>query len=296
MRTAHPTVLDYKETHRKLPLMTDKQPFIPAKVDLNKGDPELLRFVGMNKHDLRSRWDTPRGREILAAWQQAGFARGTLDALVGRYYGHTDIRGINLTGKSLQDADLSRVDLFAANLRKTNLSRSDLSDSWLSESDIRGASFDFAIMDDTRVDTVMFDADTSLRHVNLNAVNFTMRPLLEDLAIGQQRIADLEANHRILAAVLRTSCDYGRSFGRFFLWVFGLIIVFGLLYTFPGTTSASGVFDNLYFSVVTFTTLGYGDIVPVSALGRVLVIIEVMVGYMMLGLLVGIISRRVIGR
>ena len=54
--------------------------------------------------------------------------------------------------------------------------------------------------------------------------------------------------------------------------------------------------NNLYFSVVTFTTLGYGDFGPVSWLGKALVVIEVMLGYVMLGLLVGIISRRVIGR
>ena len=276
--------------------MPDNDPFIPANTDLQKGDAELLRFVGMNKDTLRNRWQTPRGQQILATWKAAGFKRDTLDSLVGRYYGHTDIRGIDLSAQSLESADLSGVDLFAAALRGTNLSKSDLSDSWLSESDIRAAVFDFAVMDHARVDTVLFDTETSLRHVNLNAINFTMRPLLEDLAMGQQRIADLEANHKFLAAALRISCDYGRSFGRFFLWVFGLIGLFGLLYAIPGTTSATGIPNNIYFSVVTFTTLGYGDIVPLSVLGKVLVLIEVMVGYVMLGLLVGIISRRVIGR
>lgn len=150
-------------------------------------------------------------------------------------------------------------------------------------------------MDGASVDTVIFDSASSLRHVNLNAINFTMRPLLEDLAAGQQRIADLEENHKVLAAALRISCDYGRSFARFFLWVFCAIVVFGFLYAIPGTTSADGFLNNRYFSAVTFTTLGYGDIHPVSGLGCGLVVVEVMLGFVMLGLLGGIVSRRVIG-
>jgi predicted permease len=41
--------------------------------------------------------------------------------------------------------------------------------------------------------------------------------------------------------------------------------------------------------------LGFGDITPSSPLGMLLVILEVVIGYVMLGLLVAIISRRVIG-
>ena len=50
----------------------------------------------------------------------------------------------------------------------------------------------------------------------------------------------------------------------------------------------------MYFSVVTFTTLGYGDILPISPLGKIMVIAEVSIGYIMLGLLVAIFSQRMI--
>lgn len=39
-----------------------------------------------------------------------------------------------------------------------------------------------------------------------------------------------------------------------------------------------GFFDFLYFSLVTATTLGYGDIVPVTPAARVVVCIEVLLG------------------
>lgn len=37
-------------------------------------------------------------------------------------------------------------------------------------------------------------------------------------------------------------------------------------------------FDSIYFSVVTITTVGYGDIVPLSKLARLLVMAEIMTG------------------
>lgn len=36
-------------------------------------------------------------------------------------------------------------------------------------------------------------------------------------------------------------------------------------------------FDFFYFSVVTFTTLGYGDIYPVSIIAKSVVIVEVLI-------------------
>ena len=49
----------------------------------------------------------------------------------------------------------------------------------------------------------------------------------------------------------------------------------------------------LYFSIVTFTTLGYGDIRPVAPFGQLLVIIEVLIGYICLGIFVFLLSRKV---
>jgi len=48
-----------------------------------------------------------------------------------------------------------------------------------------------------------------------------------------------------------------------------------------------------YYSTVTFMTLGYGDVYPLTWDGQILVIIEVTLGYIVLGLFVYLVSRKV---
>jgi len=78
-------------------------------------------------------------------------------------------------------------------------------------------------------------------------------------------------SHRIRNAVLKGIAIY-----------FVLTFIFGLLYYFTDSLdfkSASGFnafhfLDYIYFSAVTFTTIGYGDIVPKAGAGHLLVFIE----------------------
>jgi voltage-gated potassium channel Kch len=45
-------------------------------------------------------------------------------------------------------------------------------------------------------------------------------------------------------------------------------------------------FTGLYFSYITLTTVGYGDIVPVSSVARMLAIVEAMFGMFYVALLI----------
>lgn len=48
----------------------------------------------------------------------------------------------------------------------------------------------------------------------------------------------------------------------------------------------------LYFSAVTITTLGYGDIVPITNRARLAIAFESIVGLIIIGLFVGSLARR----
>jgi voltage-gated potassium channel Kch len=54
----------------------------------------------------------------------------------------------------------------------------------------------------------------------------------------------------------------------------------------PGSGSALTWNEGIYFSFVTLTTLGYGDITPVSSLARSLAMVEAVIGPMYLAILV----------
>lgn len=269
--------------------------FINPNFDLDKGSQELLTVVNLSKEQLRQRWSTPVGQRILTKWKANKFDRKILDNMVGKYYGHTDIRGIPLSREDLSKADLSKVDLFSSNLENTKFKYTNLTDSWLSECNIKGACFDYARMNNVLIDNVEFNNKTSFTGVSLKVIDFNLAALLQDYATNQQRIENLENKHPILAGFLRISCDYGRSFTRFFFWCFAVVLVFALLYALlAGSLSKPGFWNSLYFSAMTFATSG-SDIQAVSPLGKIFAVIETGIGYLMTGLLVAVLVKRTIG-
>lgn len=80
-----------------------------------------------------------------------------------------------------------------------------------------------------------------------------------------------------------------------FILVFsGIFKCFGLIqFSDYKITIPPCYFQSLYFSVVTFTTLGYGDIIPKGGCGQFFVAFEVFMGYLMLGALIAVIIRKI---
>jgi voltage-gated potassium channel Kch len=84
--------------------------------------------------------------------------------------------------------------------------------------------------------------------------------------------------------------DYGRSLLRVAAISFGLAAIYGAIYRiFPHVLdykdSANTWFTPYYFSIVTYTTLGFGDVRPATLAGEIIVSSEVVLGYTTLGLL-----------
>ncbi len=58
-------------------------------------------------------------------------------------------------------------------------------------------------------------------------------------------------------------------------------------------TDIEGILDAIYFVLITMTTVGYGDIFPHTPLARIVVGLECLTSYILLGIMIGIISRGV---
>ncbi len=61
---------------------------------------------------------------------------------------------------------------------------------------------------------------------------------------------------------------------------------FGIVDTSNGDILKKDWLNSIYFSVVTWTTLGYGDFKPIHDL-KVWVMVEALMGYIYMGLLIG---------
>ncbi|MGB6482735.1 MAG: potassium channel family protein [Candidatus Acidiferrales bacterium] len=88
--------------------------------------------------------------------------------------------------------------------------------------------------------------------------------------------------------------NYGEDLLRWLLTCAGVLLGFSFLYEALGVIKpVSGWFDYFYFSVVTFTTLGYGDVHPVGLAGKALACVEVIFGFVMFGVLLDFIVNRI---
>ena len=162
----------------------------------------------------------------------------------------------------------------------------------MSECNIQGANFQWSILKNTLLDNVKFDYNTQFLGVDFNSINFTLAEALRDLVIQQQRIQQLEQHHPIVAKLLFLTCNYGRSLGRYSFWVILLILIYsGLYYVFFNKSFV----DSLVASIITFTTAGFSDGAPETIIQKLIVTSESLISYLMGGLLVAVLAKKVVG-
>ncbi len=85
-----------------------------------------------------------------------------------------------------------------------------------------------------------------------------------------------------------------RKITVFFLFIVVLVVVMGtLMYMIEGTqpeTQFNNIPNSIYWAIVTMTTVGYGDITPVTAAGRFLSAFVMLMGYTIIAVPTGIVS------
>ena len=148
-------------------------------------------------------------------------------------------------------------------------------------------------------------------------VNEVSNPFFKRYVGDQQFIRAFKAKNPFWGQVWRWSSDYGRSLGLWALWSLLIALSFALLYMpvptwfpkwmrelVPQFHQATGTemghpltfWKSFYFSIVTFTTLGFGDVVADNTSARILVTLEVILGYIMLGGLISIFANKLASR
>lgn len=99
----------------------------------------------------------------------------------------------------------------------------------------------------------------------------------------------LSESHRLLLA-LRAS---GRKISVFLFFLLLLITVLGsLMYVVesPVNEGYSSIPESIYWAVVTLTTVGYGDITPITPLGKTFATVIMLLGYAIIAVPTGIVT------
>jgi dimethylaniline monooxygenase (N-oxide forming) len=213
--------------------------------------------------------------------------------------GNADLSGANLVGADLREADLTNCDLSNCNLEGANLSGANLSGAILLSADFEGAN----------ITGVKFNETESCKDIRINSA--FGNALLKRFAQDQAYIEEYKIHRPARYMLWKYSSNCGRSLSLWVLWCFFLVLGFAMVFHFHLGGSESFLLTELakdpdydpqslapmlYYSVVTFTTLGFGDIVPKTQLAAWWIMAEVVMGYFMLGGLITILATKLARR
>ena len=278
--------------------------------DLSRAKLVGARLVGTNLRNATLFEVDASGAELLGAdLTGAILTRGTF---TGAGLGRADLtgadaRGADFSGASLVDAQLQGADCSTAKFENARLNSANLSGA-----DFQSAHCDHADLSDTSVAGTDFRR-AHLRHARLSGLRgyrsaqWVMCDVRDvdpfGVALLCDHIADenfidefrrQSARHELLYKLWWLTSDCGRSSLRWGACSTAIALLFAACYTFVGVDFGphESWVSPLYFSVITFSTLGYGDVLPVTPVAQLVVIAEVMLGYTMLGGLLSLISGK----
>lgn len=202
-----------------------------------------------------------------------------------------DARQANLRGARVREASLVGADLSCSNLRDVDLGGSDLSKAVLDETDLR----DTRLLDLRGYESARW-IGADIRDVNWSGA-YLVRRFIQD----QNYLDEFRRRSSFCAFVYKlwwVTSDCGRSLSRWGAWTAVMAIVFTGIYTVVDIDYGSHEtwLSPFYYSVVTLSTLGYGDVLPASVGGQVAAICQVCLGYVALGGLITIFSNKLARR
>ncbi|MHB8111211.1 MAG: pentapeptide repeat-containing protein [Syntrophorhabdaceae bacterium] len=279
-----------------------------------------LSHAHMNSTDL-SHGDLRMCRLALAHLENAVFFFANLRG--------ADLRGADLKCASMEDADLTNANLTHANLVRACLVNASLQEARLSDANLEGIDLSAANLEGVNVSSITYDQKRPLHyfveeHFNPSRVwnrrfdimlGTTIRCKgLRESCYGSRRFKKFLHDLDYLEEIMQNKwgkflifiwwllSDCGKSISRWASWSGIIVILFAIIYHILGQQHFHiaflnfSLFTTIYYSVVTFTTLGFGDFVPKTHVAAIFVMIEVVMGYIMLGGLISIFSNKLARR
>ena len=230
---------------------------------------------------------------------RAGFGGASLE---GSSFFESTLAGTSFTQSSLRGADLRCADLQGARLHSCNLedvdaSNADLRNAEFDESRVAGAIFDGADLRGGRMKGVQDFEQASFLGTDIRDTDFRGAYAIRRRIVDENYLHEFRSKNRRSEWIYRLwwlTSDCGRSFWRWGVWTGLMVGLFAVAYSFVDIDFGDyeTPLSPLYFSVVTLTTLGYGDVLPMTIGAQIVCMIEVIVGYVALGGLLSILANK----
>jgi len=217
----------------------------------------------------------------------------------------------DFTDAGFAEADLTRADLCASRLvraslrnsilrqaifRRARLESADLKNANVDEADFESADLSCtSLLGMTNFTTAMW-IGVDLRGADFNGAYRARRFIMDENYLFEFRTQG--TLYLWLYRVWWVTSDCGRSFVRWSFWVLALTLVYAGLYTLVDIDYGrhETLFSPVYYSFVTLTTLGYGDVTPASLPAQVLAVSQAVLGYIGLGGLLAILTNKMARR
>lgn len=219
------------------------------------------------------------------------------------------LNNARLAGADLSDTRLNDADLRGTNLENCDLSNADLRGADLTGANLKGATLRSADFTGATIVGVQFDETETCRDIRISTSHGNA--LFKRYAQDQAYVEEYEINSPLLYRLWKYSSNCGRSLSLWVFWCAVIALGFSLVFHFHLGGTESFMMTELakepgydprdwapmlYYSVVTFTTLGFGDIVPKTQEAAWWIMAEVVMGYFMLGGLITILATKLARR
>ncbi|MCA9608656.1 MAG: pentapeptide repeat-containing protein [Myxococcales bacterium] len=282
--------------------------------DLSRADLRGARLVGAGLASVDLSEAVLDDAELAGASLSSAILEGASALRAG--FGRADLRraaffGAHLEGASFVEARLAHADLrrvhargarfHEADLHGADLGQADLSDADLSKADVDHASFLEADLRRARLRSLRGFERASFLRADVRDVDFSGAYLLRRHVLDENYLEEFRTRGPAYAVaywVWWATSDCGRSVARWTAWTLAIALAYG--FAFQLVTMDYGGHETwlspFYYSVVTLTTLGYGDVLPGSVGAQMLAMSEVILGYLMLGGVISIFSNKLARR
>ena len=194
------------------------------------------------------------------------------------------LRVANLEGVNIREANLRGANLFGANLERAYINKTNLS---------------YVNMEKAKIYSVSYKKEPNCIGVR-GYESDTISPLLKKIIKDQDFLREFKIKNPRAYWLWKITCNCGRSFSLWAFWSVLLALIFAYIFTYRLGANHFEIrhlpfnFETMaYYSVVTFTTLGFGDVIPKTQVAAYWVMAEVILGYIMLGGLISIFANKV---